>query len=70
MREKYEENIHGKLSLLEVLLLKTIIMYFMLHGLDITIEGISCLYNMAVALGRMDDLINLSLSTLEKTHSF
>ena len=66
MKEKGESNVHGPLSLFEVLVLKTIILYLMLHGFDVTIERISTMYEMIVELGKLDDLIDFPLSKLDK----
>ena len=41
-------------------------MYFMLYGLDIAIDSIACMYKLVLDLGGLDDLINFSLTSLEK----
>ena len=65
LMEKGESSVHGKLSLFEVLALKAIILFLMLHGFEITVENLSCMYNMVIHLSLLEDIILYPLSPLD-----
>ena len=61
-----ESSVHGRLTLYEVLVLKTIIIYLMLHGMSVTAENIVRMYKKVVALVLLNDTIEFGLSDIEE----
>lgn len=66
MQKKGESSLHGHLTLLEVMVLKALAVYFILHGLAITTDNILYAYTQVLRLAQLTDIVDFTLSNLDK----
>ena len=66
MKEVGENDATGPLTLLEVLVFKTILIYFILNGLEVRVHDISIAYNKVCTLSRMSELVAFPLFSSSK----
>ena len=66
MQKRGESSLHGHLTLLEVMVLKALAVYFILHGLAITTDNILYAYTQVIRLAQLTDIVDFTLSNLDK----
>ena len=66
MKKVGETSRQGHLTLLEVMVLKALIVYFIVHGFTITTDNLLCCYEHVVRVAQLTEVVDFPLSTLVK----
>lgn len=61
MLDKGELNTDGHLTTLEILLLKSIVIYFILHGFDVSVQNIFYVYKQIYSVSLQCELVEFPL---------